>query len=133
MTAPRILVIDDDALMRRMLSMIAGGDGYVVETAASAVEAMKRVCNGEWFDAIFCDIRMPEMSGIEFFQSLLRDYPVQAKRVVLLSGDAFNPEFKVVTGELSLPIVAKPFKRADIISARDRLIAESSTQADMPI
>lgn len=127
MTAPRILVIDDDELMRRMLSLIAGGDGRVVETAASAVEAMKRIRDGEWFDAIFCDIRMPEMSGIEFFQSLLEDFPVQAKRVVLLSGDVFHPDLKDVTGELSLPMIGKPFKRADITSAIDRLIAESRT------
>lgn len=63
----RILVIDDEAAIRRILKEILEHEQYQVDTAESAVEALPLVKENE-YDAILCDIKMPQMDGIEFLE-----------------------------------------------------------------
>lgn len=63
----RVLIIDDEPAIRRAMCGILGNEGYTTAEAASAVEAVPML-NDNVFDAIFCDIKMPQMDGIEFLE-----------------------------------------------------------------
>ncbi len=63
----KILVIDDDAGLRKSLTLILSDSGYEVLTAESGEEGL-RVAEGERPDLVLCDIRMPGMDGMEFLQ-----------------------------------------------------------------
>ncbi len=63
----RILVIDDEAAIRRILREILEHEKYHVDDAASAIDALPLVKENE-YDAILCDIKMPQMDGIEFLE-----------------------------------------------------------------
>ena len=78
----RILVIDDEPAIRRILREILEHEKYQVDDAASAMEALPLVKENE-FDAILCDIKMPQMDGIEFLEEAkkITDAPI-----IMISG-----------------------------------------------
>ena len=65
----KILIIDDEAPIRRVLRDILENESYQVEDAATGKEALQHIKDQD-FDAIFCDIKMPEMDGIEVLEAI---------------------------------------------------------------
>lgn len=78
----KILIIDDEPAIRRILREILEHEQYQVDDAASAVEALPLVKDNE-YDAILCDIKMPQMDGIEFLEEARKttDSPI-----IMISG-----------------------------------------------
>lgn len=62
----RILLIEDDNLVRRGLSLALMSHGFTVHAVATAEEAIK-VIQRKLFNGIICDFNLPGMSGLEFF------------------------------------------------------------------
>ncbi len=79
---PRILIIDDEAPIRRVLRDILENESYQVDDAATGMEALQHIKEQD-FDAIFCDIKMPEMDGIEVLEAIRKESDVP---VIMLSG-----------------------------------------------
>ena len=79
---PRVLIIDDEPAIRRAMCGILSNEGYTTTDAASALEALPML-NENVFDAIFCDIKMPQMDGIEFLEKAktVTDTPI-----IIISG-----------------------------------------------
>lgn len=69
MKVKRILVVDDEPNMRHMLSVVLRGEGYEVSEAANGKEALAQVLE-ETYDMVLCDIKMPEMDGMTFLETL---------------------------------------------------------------
>ncbi|MCQ2302973.1 MAG: sigma-54 dependent transcriptional regulator [Bacteroidales bacterium] len=78
----RILIIDDQAPIRRVLRDILENESYQVDDAENGMAALQLIKEQE-FDAIFCDIKMPEMDGIEVLEAVKQicDTPV-----IMISG-----------------------------------------------
>jgi two-component system, OmpR family, phosphate regulon response regulator OmpR len=76
-SAPHLLVVDDDARIRALLSRFLSENGYRVTSAASAAEARSRAA-GLVFDLMIVDVMMPGENGISFATSMraLSDVPV---------------------------------------------------------
>ena len=70
----KILVIDDDEKIGKMLKRILENEGYSCEQATSVSDARRQI-QGHHFGLILCDIRMPDESGIEFIKQDLSKYP----------------------------------------------------------
>ncbi len=81
----RILVVDDEAVVRRSVSRIFGGDAYEVETAASGAAALERL-QDRGFDLVVTDLKMPGMNGIEVLKAIRVLQP--GTPVVLITGYA---------------------------------------------
>ena len=64
----RLLVIDDEANMRHMLSTVLKKANYSVDTAADGSEGLQMIEQGQ-YDFVLCDIKMPKMNGMEFLKS----------------------------------------------------------------
>ena len=60
----KILVVDDDALNRRLMKVLLTHEGYQVDVAANGLEAFDAI-RLQKFDIVFMDLRMPEMDGLE--------------------------------------------------------------------
>ena len=60
----KILVVDDDALGRRLMHLILTKEGHRVDVAANGLEALEAVKQNQ-FDIVFMDLQMPDMDGIE--------------------------------------------------------------------
>ncbi|MBR6439657.1 MAG: sigma-54-dependent Fis family transcriptional regulator [Bacteroidales bacterium] len=78
----KVLIIDDEPAIRRAMRSILENEGYTIADAASAIEALPML-NNNVFDAIFCDIKMPQMDGIEFLEKAqtITDAPI-----IIISG-----------------------------------------------
>lgn len=81
--AKTILVVDDDALMRRSLAASLGQTGYTVETAASGESAVQSV-RRKAPDLVLLDVGLPGMDGMDTLRELRRDDPNLA--VILVTG-----------------------------------------------
>ena len=68
MAGEKILIVDDEAGMQRLLSRVLGRQGYAAVPVGSASEAMQLIA-ADSFDLVVTDIQMPEKNGLE----LLRD------------------------------------------------------------
>ncbi|MHA1380960.1 MAG: response regulator [Candidatus Helarchaeota archaeon] len=64
-----ILVVDDDTVFLDRMSRILSSDHHIITTAVSGTEALAKL-DGEEFDLIFTDLKMPGISGVEFIQKL---------------------------------------------------------------
>jgi ATP-dependent Lon protease len=79
---PRILVVDDDRIIRATFENIFDGEGYEVIAAPDGTEAV-RLAGSQRFDAILLDLFMPEMDGMTALRHLRKLAPDAA--IVVLS------------------------------------------------
>jgi len=78
----RILIIDDEPSIRRTLREILEYEKYQIDEAGTGMEALTLV-NEQEFDVILCDIKMPEMDGIETLEGIKQ---VSESPVIMISG-----------------------------------------------
>jgi PAS domain S-box-containing protein len=103
----RLIVIDDDASVTRAMKRMLGQehDVSVANTAAPVLEALAA---GQRFDVILCDLMMPQLTGMDFYEALLRIDAEQARRVVFLTGGAFTPTAREFLTSVANPSLEKP-------------------------
>ena len=116
---PRILNVDDEQGIRKLLSMAFTRAGYQVRVAASGPEAAA-ICASERFDVLLSDVRMPGMNGHELVRLLVtRDCGM---RVVLMSGyDDIQCQDCGLTPE-PCTLLPKPFSPMAAVSLVDRML-----------
>ena len=73
-TQRRVLVVDDEAANRELISDILASEGYDVVTAQDGVDALNQLA-APLPDVIISDLRMPRMSGFEFLAAVRRKHP----------------------------------------------------------
>ena len=74
MPPARILVVDDEEIVRLSCQRVLTEEGYEVQTRLSGPEALRLLAE-ELFDVAIVDLKMPGMDGIEVLQAIKRDYP----------------------------------------------------------
>ncbi len=84
-TGKRVLLVEDDFLLREMLTMLLAGEGYMVATAADGEDALRRLRTYERPDLILLDLMMPHMDGWRFRQEQQRDPNLAPIPVVVFS------------------------------------------------
>jgi len=119
----RVLVVDDDPLVLRSLTRVLARD-FEVAAARNGREALDLVRAGATFDAMLCDLMMPELSGIELHAVLERDDPELAKRTVFLTGGAFSGRAQTFLETIGQPHLEKP---VDLKAVRELLLEMSRT------
>lgn len=118
----RVLIIDDEPLLTRA---IAGTlePRHETTATASARDALARIRAGERYDAILCDLMMPDMTGMDFYASLAELAPEQQRRVVFLTGGAFTERSKAFLQQVDARLLLKPFDAATLLSMVDEVVA----------
>jgi len=113
MNAPRVLVVDDNAMNLALASFVLDADGFEVETAADATEALARL--GPFQPAlVLMDVQMPGMDGLALTRQLKAD-PATRHLVVVaftayaMKGDEARMRAAGCDGYLSKPIDVKRF------------------------
>lgn len=125
-TGLKILVVDDDTLNQRLLSIILTQDDHIIIFAHDGHEAIKKM-NEEKFDLIFMDIQIPGMDGVEVCR-YIRDHksPNQLSPIVALT--ASSTEHKklqeLLSEELINDCIYKPFEKKHIETIVDTIHAE---------
>jgi len=107
----RILIVDDDASIRRSLAEALVEEGYRVEAAESAEAALALLDRGAP-DVVLSDVRMPGMDGIELLKLLRERLP--AADVILMTGHEDMPTVARAMGEGAYDFLVKPLRIADV-------------------
>jgi CheY-like chemotaxis protein len=109
----RLLIVDDDAMvlsaLRRRLRR-----RYDTITALGGVEGLALLSEDADFDSIVCDLMMPEVDGKSFYDTVKREHPQLADRIVFMSGGAFTPRLRKFAASVSNPVLQKPVSRENL-------------------
>ncbi len=122
----RILVVDDEPLVLRVLARLLREHELVC--LESARTALSQIASGQKFDLVLSDVMMPDITGVEFYEALLRQDPALARRVVFISGGALSPEVDAFLRAIPNPLIQKPFG-PDLRATIERLLLEGESAA----
>jgi CheY-like chemotaxis protein len=114
----KVLVVDDEVGIVEILESILLEAGYEVETAASGEEGLQRVASGAP-DAVFLDLRMPSLDGLDLMRAL-RSEPAWATIPVVVMSSL--PEEAVVQGSGYTAFLRKPFRVSAVLAALQRAL-----------
>lgn len=104
----RILVLDDEEAIRKFLVRVLRDSVDVVATGTGA-DALRLIDAGD-FDGIFCDHRMPGMTGTDVYKRIATVRPELARQFILMSGDVLNPELLAFAEGRAIRLLSKPFE-----------------------
>ena len=114
-TELRVLVVDDDAFVARAIRRLLRSQ-HQVTLAGGGSEALE-LMEGHRYDVVFCDVMMPDMTGMELHQEVRRRHPELAERFVFVTGGPFTPEARELFDRVTNPCIQKPFTPADLAQA----------------
>lgn len=127
---PRILIVDDDASIRRLLAMTLAFAGFMTETAATAKEGLKK-SSDEHFHLILLDLGLPDMSGVKFLERYRED---EQTPVIVVSAIHDESDKIAALNAGADDYVTKPFNGDELIARiKANLRRVSPTQASSPI
>jgi CheY-like chemotaxis protein len=118
----RILIVDDEQLVRSLLNRMLGRDHEVV-TVASGEAARTILENDSSFDVILCDLMMPGMTGMDLHEWLVTHRPALAGRVVFVTGGAFTPQASDYVSRVGNARFEKPFRPGQLKSLISEMVA----------
>ena len=121
----KILVVDDDLLVVRMLLDFLGREGHECESAANGKLGFQKVLEGH-FDLIVMDIQMPEMNGIDCIGAIRQIDPQVP--ILAISGDAPPPALKVLLKEKENGFLKKPFTPEELTEAMQGLFLQAGEE-----
>jgi CheY-like chemotaxis protein len=109
----RILVVDDEESIQKLLTGVLEMDGHEVHLAGNGREALRKV-KEQAFDLVITDIKMPVMSGTDLYKRLREEGSPLARRVVFITGDTVAPETRSFLQTVDNAVLAKPFRLRDV-------------------
>jgi CheY-like chemotaxis protein len=122
----KILVIDDDTLVRDTIVRILERKGHTVLVAAEGIRGL-RMFRGEQPDLVITDIIMPEKEGLQTIREIRGEQP--DAKIIAISGGARigNMDFLRMAGELGASeIMPKPFDPAELLDLVSRSLEKSA-------
>ncbi len=121
----RILVIDDQPLIREVLRRVLESAGHGVKEAGDGEEGL-RAYHEHPADLVLCDIFMPTKGGLETIRVLRQDFP--AVKVVAMSGGGFDGRYESLATAEGLGAVAsfeKPFTVGELLTVVEEVLRPS--------
>ena len=116
--ALRVLLVDDNSSIRRLLGDLCRASGCVTATASTAEQAVELLGHDE-FDVVFSDVRMPGLDGFDLLDAVSERQP--SASVVLITGAPSSAEAALGRGRGAYDYLAKPFTSAEVKRLLDRL------------
>ena len=127
--APTILLVDDDAPLRRVIARTLGRRGYRIVECENGAQAIAHLeAAAERVDLIILDLMMPVMDGFATLEALSRFHPPSPVLVVSGGDDGHAPL------PPSIPFLAKPFSPSKLLARLEEfLAAKCQLQGSDPI
>jgi PAS domain S-box-containing protein len=121
----RVLVIDDEPAIGRAMIRVLQRD-HDVSFVGEAREALSRIAGGASFDVVLCDLMMPGMNGMEFFEAVREEKPDLARRIVFVTGGAFTPRSEAFLQSTANACLVKPVEPAALRKVVAEFLSEES-------
>jgi two-component system KDP operon response regulator KdpE len=121
--APRVLVVDDDVAVQRLLKVVLSREAYEVKVASSGSEALE-VAREHPPSLVILALRLPELNGLE----VCRQLRAWSKAPILVLTDIKKDETKIEALDLGADdYVTKPFASGDLLARMRALLRRSAS------
>jgi signal transduction histidine kinase len=108
-----VLVVDDDPQVLLCIRRILDAE-HALTTTTSAFDALRRIREGEQFDALISDLMMPELSGMALYGKVKEVAPALAANTVFITGGAFTPPARTFLDTVGNARLEKPFAAREL-------------------
>ena len=119
----RILLVDDEVHVRTTLARLLAPHDVVV--AAGTKEAIALLRKDPAFDAIVCDLHLPDGSGTDVYATLAEVAPALQSRVVFMTGGVYTEEGEQFLAATGRPCLEKPFRPEELLALLARTMGDS--------
>ena len=123
----RVLIVDDEPIVARAAERALAGFDVVIAT--SAAEALRLLEEGAHFDAVLCDLMMPQMTGMELHARVAARSPELGARFVFITGGAFTDAAAEFLRTTPNGWLEKPFDPRGLRAAIERAVAGRGAEA----
>ena len=117
---PKALVVDDEESNAALVRRVLAGTGYDVESTTLSRRALVMI-ERTAYDAVICDVKMPELSGQELYGRVCQIRPEMARRFIFITGDIDGEDTREFLDQSRCSYFMKPFNLERLTSAVDML------------
>ena len=128
---PRLLIIDDEPMLLRAYQRSLA-TWYDIEVVASGAAALDLLARDDRWDAILCDLMMPEIDGVAVHEWVRAECGALSERMLFSTGGAFTPRTIAFTEQLGDRVVQKPVQLNDLRAAIERVRLTGHPAPDGP-
>jgi DNA-binding NtrC family response regulator len=121
----RVLVVDDEEVMRKLMTKILEKAGYTVHTAAGGNEARQLLAEYQ-FDMVLSDVKMPDMNGFDLLKEIKAKYPGIAVIMMTAYADSYTIKDALLFG--ADEYITKPFKHYEVTVVLERAYWRTQSQ-----
>ena len=115
----RVLVVDDEALIRWSLAEGFRDAGWIVQSASTLAMARQCLQEAQW-DLIVCDVKLPDGKGFELLAAARRDDAAPPFLLITAHGDPVMREAVIADGAVGL--IDKPFELSSLIEQATQIV-----------
>ena len=126
---PSVLIVEDDRANREAFKRILKRAGFEVASVENGLDALD-VLSRETYDVIVCDISMPLLSGIGFFEQLEGVAPGMGRRILFVTAYADDKRVREFIDKTGQPVLEKPVELPALVEAAQRVAAQKEKEED---
>jgi CheY-like chemotaxis protein len=104
----RVVIIDDEPQLAKIFGARLAKE-FDVQIFTSGRAALEHLLAGDGYDLVFCDLMMPDVSGMQVFETLRAARPGLERRIVFMTGGVFDPAVAEFLSSVPNDCVDKPF------------------------
>ena len=127
--ARKILVVDDEPVLRSLLEDNLTNEGFLVETADCAHAALDRIKKNS-YHLVILDLALPDMNGILLCQKIQQNHPELRRKIIFITGIGLDDNTSVHLQSLAGAYLAKPFELNSLNETVRRLLG---SQEPVPV
>ena len=120
----RVLVLEDDVEFAATLKETLEDQDYRVTVVPNGAAGLQRILATD-FDAILCDMLMPNFPGDMFYTAVQRSRPYLCGRFIFMTGHSEEPKIAKFLSEVKSPVLAKPFEIRNLFDALETVTGRS--------
>ena len=129
MNIPRVLIVDDDSLVRNALKRCLRAEEYEVDTAESSREAFEYLTNRA-YTVVISDLKMPRIDGMALLRWIAENQP-KVRRILLTGHADLDAVISAVNDAGVFRIVQKPWDDAELRILVQAAIADAKSERDL--
>ena len=111
----RVLVVEDDPFISRLLTLELGAEGFAVDTAADGLEALDKAL-ADPPDLVLCDVMMPRMDGFELTRRLREDPRTEGATIIMITARGLGADKLEGLSSGADDYIVKPFDNEEVIA-----------------
>jgi signal transduction histidine kinase/ActR/RegA family two-component response regulator len=119
----RLLIIDDEPAILRAFERVLR-DRHEVVVASGGKAALRILSDDDQFDVILCDVMMPDVDGVAFFEDISTVAPTLQRRIIFCTGGEFTARAKSFLSRIKNPVLSKPVDAQVLLDAIARMLVD---------